>query len=1001
MRGRGVGAPGPRAPEPTIQRGERKLATVLFVDLAGSTALVSSSAPEIARRRVNRFFERVSHCVITHGGIVEKFAGDAVMAAFGIPQAHEDDAERAVRAALAMLDGLEELGLEARIGIEAGEVVADDTDSTFATGEAVNIAARLQQEAAPGEIVIGPGARRLTLGRLCTEDLGLLALRGRPAPLPAWRVTGVESDEPRRPAAAPFVGREAELELLENTYNRAVRDKRAYVFTIYGTPGVGKSRLAREFVASLEGATTLAGRSLPYGESITYWPLAEMVKCAAGIADDEPVEQAVGKLRASCEDEAVADLLGLASGVLAAVSGERSQQEIAWAAREWAETLADAQPLVLVFEDIHWAEDPLLELIEHLASWVRQAPLLIVCLARPELLDVRPGWGGGRLRSTAIELEPLQPDESEELVDALAGAHVFPQATRVALLEKTEGNPLFVEETIRMLTEQGAAGEGVGRIPDTLQALIAARIDRLAAAEKAVLQRAAVIGRIFWRGAIAYLSPDEEELDAVLDDLVLRDFLIEEPRSSIRGEPAYRFKHVLIREVAYSGLSKSARADLHASFAAWLYARVGEELLEVRAFHLDQAAALLAELDGAPPRELAKEAAAVLEEAGRRAIAREANRSARKLLLRSVELDSTLLRRFLAAKAAWRLADLLAVSDEMAAVCDDARAAGDRGLGGGALPALAEVTLLRDADLPRARELIESALEGFGTSAHAEARFDALQIRALIGWFLGDLADCERYARDALAVAAEAGGKDFESTAANELAGIHLARLETEEAEAFVERAEKLAEESGSLVARGRALQIRADLLELRGEHEAALEAFSRAKELYAEAGAAWSIGRLLSREARLVWSRGDVRGAEKIFRESIRILTPLEDRAALCESQRGLAQLLAAQGRLPEAERYALASRETVGPHDHLSRASTRMALGIVYAAQGRDSDAEALMRDAVEIIEATDLHRFKAEPLGALAAFLRDRGRHDEAAQLEERVSELGAVASAARIA
>ena len=399
---------------------ERKLATVVFVDLVGSTELVAASDPEIVRRRVNSFFEQVAHCIATHGGIVEKFAGDAVMAAFGIPQAHEDDAERAVRAAAAILESVHGLGLEARIGVEAGEVVADDSDSTFATGEAVNVAARLQQAAEPGEILIGPFAQRLTVGVVETEERGELNLKGFGEPLIAWRLTGlVETGDRVPPVAASFVAREYELELLQNTLSRVIRDKRAHLFTIYGEPGVGKSRLAREFVAGVEGATILAGRSLSYGEGVTYWPIAEMVKVAAGIADDDPVQEAVAKLRACCGDDAVADLLALAVGVLEGIEGERSQEEIAWAAREWAAELADAQPLVLVFEDVHWAEEPLLELIEHLAERVKDAPLLIVCLARPELLDIRPGWGGGRLRATAIELEPLAPEESEELLDAL------------------------------------------------------------------------------------------------------------------------------------------------------------------------------------------------------------------------------------------------------------------------------------------------------------------------------------------------------------------------------------------------------------------------------------------------------------------------------------------------------------------------------------------------------------------------------------------------------
>src|ERR671936_974193 len=285
---------------------ERKLATVLFVDLVDSTGLVRGLDPEVVRRRVQTFFDRVSHCVITHGGIVEKFAGDAVMAAFGIPQAHEDDAERAVRAGLGILEAVDELELQARIGVESGEVVAEDGEATFATGEAVTLAARLEQAAEPGQLLLGPGAHRLTLGRVEVEDLGPVELKGLPEPVWAWRATGADGSGGARPQlalmSAPLVGREAELDLLTKTYERALRDGRAHLFTIYGEPGVGKSRLAREFADGLEGATVLPGRSLPYGEGVTYWPLAEMVKCAAGIADDDPLDVAIEKLRAFCED---------------------------------------------------------------------------------------------------------------------------------------------------------------------------------------------------------------------------------------------------------------------------------------------------------------------------------------------------------------------------------------------------------------------------------------------------------------------------------------------------------------------------------------------------------------------------------------------------------------------------------------------------------------------------------------------------------------------------
>jgi predicted ATPase/class 3 adenylate cyclase len=965
---------------------ERKLATVLFVDLVDSTALVAGADPEVVRRRVQTYFERVSHCVTTHGGIVEKFAGDAVMAAFGIPQAHEDDAERAVRAGLAILDGVHELELEARIGIESGEVVADDSDSTFATGEAVNVAARLQQAAEPGQLVLGPGAHRLTLGRVEVEDVGPVELKGLGREIWAWRALSGKADEVRETQQAPLVGRDSELELLQNTYERALRDRRAHLFTIFGEPGVGKSRLAREFSQALEGATVLSGRSLPYGEGVTYWPLAEMVKCAAGIVDDDPLDVAIEKLRSFCEDEVVADLLGLASGVLEAVQAERSQQEIAWAGREWAQRVAQEQPLVLLFEDIHWAEEPLLELIEHLVTWVREAPLLVITLARPELLDIRPGWGGGRVRATAIELEPLGESESEELIDALGGT--LDPSERQAVLAKTEGNPLFVEETVRMLAEDGS--DGIGRIPDTLQALIAARIDRLAPEAKALLQRAAVIGRVFWEGALERLSPELESLEEALDDLRLREFVLDEERSSIRGEKAYKFKHVLIREVAYSGLSKSARAEHHARFAEWLKERAGEELLEIRAFHLDRATALLAELDGAAPIELQREAAEALTEAGLRAFAREANRTGRQHFLRALELEPTLRRRYLAARAADRLSDQPAVSREMEEVLAAAIAEGDGWTQGRALVTLAEAAVLREADVSAAEQMIDNALEVLEPDDHS-GRYRALRAHATIAWMRGDLAKEEQVMLEALELARASEHKGFESEAADELASVYLARLEFDRAEPLIEQAILLAEESGSAVSRGRALRFAGQLHLYRRELDDAEAALEAAREHLAEAGAAWMLGRTLNFAAWTARHKGELDKAERLFRESIRILAPLEDRATLCETQRSLAELLLVQGRVDEAERFALAARETVGPHDITSLATTTMSLGLVRAAQGRDEEAEELLRQAYDTLAATEHRKHQCELLEALVQFLRDRGREDEADEFSERRDDL----------
>ena len=968
---------------------ERKLATVLFVDLVGSTALVTGTDPEIARRRVQQYFDKVSHCVTTHGGIVEKFAGDAVMAAFGIPQAHEDDAERAVRSALGILESVQELGLEVRIGIESGEVVVDDaTESTFATGEAVNIAARLQQAAPVNTIMIGPGAHRLTLGRFEVEDEGPVEIRGRAEPVWAWRII-CAAEGRARPGVrqAPLVGREAELELLENTYSRAVRDRRAHLFTIYGDPGVGKSRLANEFVGGLEGATVLFGRALPYGEGVTYSALSDMVKTAAGIADDDPLDDALEKLRDCCPDEAVADLLALASGVLEAVKGERNQQEIAWAAREWAEKLAEPQPLVLVFEDIHWAEDALLELIEHMSTWVKNVPILLLCMARPELLDLRPGWSGGRVRATAIELEPLGRADSEAMVEALLDGDLGSGARR-ALLDKTEGNPLFVEETVRMLSE--ANGGGIERIPDTLQALIAARIDHLPPGEKELLQGAAVMGRIFWKGALAELVLEGTDIDPLLEDLHLREFVLPEVRSSISGEAAFKFKHVLIREVAYGGLSKAARAGYHQRFAEWLRKRAGEELLEVRAYHLDHATALLAELDGSPPAKLATEAAAALEEAGRRALAREANATARKLLIRAVELEPTLERRYEAARAAWRMADFPVLSTEMNQVLDAAREAGDRGLEARALAALSEVTLLRQADVSRAEELARMALEA-APEDDGESRIDALRMLETVAWWRGRLTESESYIEEQLEVARDLGRVDVESEALLSLAAIAVSRGEDARAETLIARAHALAEESGSPTAKAHAYRQAGELDILRGRREDALVKFHRARELFEEVGAATQIAKTHLRIGRIVRKQGDVEEAERLFREAIRILKPVEDRGTLCEVQRSLAEALLEQGRLDEAETYALRAVETVGAQDVHSQSTTKKTLALIRAAQGRDEEAEALFRDAVETLERTEYVRYLSEPLNAIVQFLEERDRGEAAEIFAERLAEV----------
>jgi tetratricopeptide (TPR) repeat protein len=642
---------------------------------------------------------------------------------------------------------------------------------------------------------------------------------------------------------------------------------------------------------------------------------------------------------------------------------------------------------------VHWGEEPLLELVEHLATTVREQPLFLLCLARPELLDVRPTWGGGRVRATTLELEALQPEESAELVAALAQELDLPIDVGT-VLAKSEGNPLFVEETVRMLAERRGGAE---RIPDTLQALIAARIDRLPAPQRLALQRASVMGRIFMRGALEELSPEIDDVERCLDELRLRDLVVGEPRATISGQQSFKFKHVLIREVAYAGLAKSARADLHQAYAQWLTDNAGDELLEIRGFHLDQATRLLAELDGAPPPQLAELTAKVLQSAGQRALSRESYRSARNLLVRAADLSPTLERRYLAARAAWRLAEFPAVQVEMELVRSEAAATGDRMLEGRALTGLAEAALSAGGDTTAALALVERALELLEGGVPL---YDALAVKMHVTLTLAADEEFDAAARRAIAVAQELERKDLEALVTQSLAQSYLWRLELDDAAPLVERALELAASSGSVAGRASATAALAWLEYARGDVAAAEEAFLLARALYGEIGfgsRAAAAGIHLARVLRL---KGRDAEAEPLLREAVRTLKSAGDRGQLCEAQRTLAQVLVRSGDLAQAERLALEARETVGEGDRFSVSSTKLALGVVRAAQHRDEEAEALLREAVTELETFALRLALLEALPELVAFLRTRGRDAEADTYELRLAELSP-SSTARIA
>jgi class 3 adenylate cyclase len=576
----------------------RKVVTVLFCDLVGSTALGEQTDPEALRALLGRYFERMSGIVESHGGTVEKFIGDAVLAVFGVPLVHEDDALRACRAAVEMRDALPELGIQGRIGVNTGEVVTG-TAERLVTGDAVNVAARFEQAAAPGEVLMGASTHELVHGAVDAEPVDPLDLKGKSEPVPAFRLLAAGASAERRHDSL-FVGREREFGLLSEAWERAVAEQRCELVTVVGEPGIGKSRLAAEALASL-GARVVRGRCLPYGAGITYWPVVEVVKQLDVLPTDPAAAAAIRSLLGESD-------VGT------------SAEEIGWAFRKLLEEHA---PLVVVFDDIQWSEETFLDLIEHVALLSSGAPLLLLCTARPELLDSRPTW------PVTIRLEPLDDNDAATLI----GMDV-PEELRARITAAAAGNPLFISEMLAMT--QQAVGEV--EVPASLKALLAARLDQLDPAERWVLECGSVEGEVFHRGAVQALTPEEAQVTPRLAALVRRE-LIRSERSQFSGEDGFRFRHLLIRDTAYDALPKTTRAELHQRFAAWLEQHAElVELDEIVGYHLEQAARCLADL-GQPNLDLAAEAAARLAAAGRRARWQLDRRTARSLLQRAVDLS--------------------------------------------------------------------------------------------------------------------------------------------------------------------------------------------------------------------------------------------------------------------------------------------------------------------------------------------------------------------------
>jgi class 3 adenylate cyclase/tetratricopeptide (TPR) repeat protein len=1010
-------------------RQARKTVTVLFCDVVGSTSLGERLDPETLRQVMGRHFDAAQAVVERHGGTVEKFIGDAVMAVFGIPELHEDDALRAVRAAAELRDGQEALNKElerdqgasiaVRIGVNTGEVVAGDASAgqRLVTGDPVNVAARLEQAATAGEIVIGQDTHRLVRDAVEVEPLDPLPVKGKGDPVAAFRLLRVKPEVAgfTRRLDSPIVGRGHELSLLSEAFARAVRERSCHLFTILGAPGVGKSRLSEEFLRSVEAiAQVVRGRCLPYGEGITFWPAGEVVRAAAGIGEGDAPESARDRIAAlvSGLDEGpviadrVAQMVGLAQS-------DAAGEELSWGFRRLLETLARQRPLVVLFDDIHWAEPTMLDLIEHVADWVRDAPMLVVCLSRPELLDRRATWGGGKMNATSLLLESLTEAESEALVSNLLGRAELAEGARRHVIGAAEGNPLFVEQMLSMLIDDGLLRRDNGHwvptgdlttvaVPPTIQALIAARLDKLQYEERAVIEGASVVGQVFYAGAVSTLSPEpiRPQLSRHLMGLVRKE-LIRPDRSDMAGEDAYRFRHILIRDTTYDSMPKQTRAELHEQFAAWLERIAGArvpEFEEILGYHLEQAYRYRAELGPVDDRArvLANRAAGHLAASGRRAVTRSDAGAASSLLSRAVELlprDSPE-RLLLLPDLADALYDGLKfartreVLKEAVAL---ARQAGDRRTEWVARVSLDQLAIYTDViESDAAMQTARQAIEVFEELEDHAALARAWEAVAEFHNIWGQQSEGIRATERAVEYARRSGKRNMEAN----LMGVLIGRM-------FFgpTRPEGILRAVGEMRQRLEGVPIaEVGALRAEGRAEMLLGHFERARELLGRGIAmAENLGLTL-----MVMSirgfgtgmnermAGDLVAAEREFRAAADICEAMGERAAGSTVVAGLADVLYDQGRYEDAMRYSRTSEEWGAADDLATQLRWRCVRGKVLARMGRVEEGERLAREAVGIAERTDFG-WHGDVFMDLAEVLRLAGKTDEALAASRRALKL----------
>ncbi len=927
------------APLGSEGREQRKTVTVLFCDVTGSTALGESTDPEALRALLARYFERMRGIVESHGGTVEKFIGDAVMAVFGVPVAHEDDALRACRAAVEMRDALPELGVQARIGVNTGEVVTG-TEERLVTGDAVNVAARLEQAARPGEVLLGAETKRLVEGAVEAESVEPLELKGKREPVPAFRLLRV-GEAPERVHGDVFVGRGRELDEIASAWARAGAEKRCELVTVVAEAGVGKTRLAAEALARVD-ARVVRGRCLSYGEGVTYWPVVEVVKQLGARPSDPAAAAAIGSL-------------------LGEAGSGTSAEEIAWAFRKLLEEQA---PLVCVFEDIHWGEETFLDLVEHVALLSAGSQVLLLCTARPELLERRPSW------PVTIRLAPLEPGDVDRLVPA-----ALPPDLRDRIARAAGGNPLFLTEMVAM----AETADGEVSVPPTLRALLTARLDQVDAGERRVLERGAVEGEIFHRGAVQALAPEEPQVTARLAGLVRRE-LIRSEHTQIPGDDGFRFRHLLVRDAAYDALPKSARAELHERFASWLEEHGNEliELDEILGYHLERASRYKAEL-GYPDAALAERAGQRLAVGGRRALWRDDDRAAAGLLERALTLIRPLR---LDVNLELDLADAQQGPQARAAIAKQAakraREIGDRPAEALALVVVAH-SHLEAASGPNVVDDLERL------AREALALLEPLADGAALGRVWYALSDAANYRGhfEERALAAEQALHFFERARAHhfELAGLPWALV-------YGPRpADEALETLDSFLATSPApygLFVRAHLLAMLNRFDEAwdlaVSTFERLREVSERNDLDLDLGALAA-------VAGEHELAVPSLQRGCEALERLGQRAYLSNGASQLGRSLCELGRYEDAEPWAQLGRELAAEKDLTAEALWRQVQARVHAHRGDHSQAEQLAHQAVSIIEQTDALNLQGDAYCDLAEVLTRSGKAREAqAALEQ---------------